>query len=515
MSEQQVKLKNWPFRNGEKAQLIWISSPFQYEKKIMIHAYFKAKGKTEKLLVDWGTLPALAIQHYYMDGDIRKSIPPNETEEAEITMYPNMVSLHEKEWEIYGTDDKDVSRSFIVKQGNRTYILPLIEVVRSILAPNRFLLYRLFEANSFPQYFIESYEHNKINLNFSSQYHRKYTQSNFLYQLVWLLTNQDLRNVFENVAYIFNNTGILKFDWSFKQPITIKAVVKPNANGGTVLRVSNVKNKHIPYSEVFFSHPEIVRSEKSKEAKKYTLHTKKKNLNGQQEELMLDEEIEGTTDNFDIIEMDNQKHEYIAMPKITKLSRGTNKKRDFEDENTKRRFINDEGRRSSADTGGNQLTRGLEQLSLMDIQIDGELGEFIKVMRVLQDFPEVQSINIIQGSLKEFSDTKRFVYLSDGVTERKYVIAEVYLLNGRDFKIIEVEREFFSLSILILSSSGIYKWESLYRKILLNIVKDNGTWSKISIEGIKNQGVELIKMKHSKKNIHYRVEKLLNKLNNL
>ena len=88
MNKQQVKLKNWPFKNGEKAQLIWISSPFQYEKKIMIHAYFRANGKTEKLLVDWGTLPALAIQHYYMDGDIRKSIPPNETEEVEITIYP-------------------------------------------------------------------------------------------------------------------------------------------------------------------------------------------------------------------------------------------------------------------------------------------------------------------------------------------------------------------------------------------------------------------------------------------
>ncbi|GLC89704.1 Tn7-like element transposition protein TnsE [Lysinibacillus piscis] len=508
MNEQQVKLKNWPFKNGEKAQLIWISSPFQYEKKVMIHAYFRAKGKTEKLLVDWGTLPALAIQHFYLDGDIRKSIPPNETEGVEITIYPDMVSLHEKEWEIFGTDDKDISRSFIVKQGNRTYILPLIEVVRSILAPNRFLLYRLFEANSFPQYFIENYEYNKINLNFSSQYHRKYTQSSFLYQLVWLLTNQDLRNVFENVAYIFNNTGILKFDWSFKQPITIKAVVKPNANGGTVLRVSNVKNKHIPYSEVFFSHPEIVRSEKSKEAKKYTLHTKKKNLNGQQEELMLDEEIEGTTDNFDIIEMDNQKHEYIAMPKITKVSRGTNKKRDFEDENTKRRFINDEGKRSSADTGGNHLTRGLEQQSLMDIQIDGELGEFIKVMRVLQDFPEVQSINIIQGSLKEFSDTKRFVYLSDGVTERKYVIAEIKLLFDKEASVIEIERKGKRIATLICFFNSYTNRIYTYTEVLSRVINNAGVWGKQQLE---NNNIKYTTLRHGKKNYEHRANLLWNK----
>lgn len=34
----------------------------------------------------------------------------------------------------------------------------------------------------------------------------------------------------------------------FKQPITIKTIVKPNVNGGTILRVVGVKNKHIPYS---------------------------------------------------------------------------------------------------------------------------------------------------------------------------------------------------------------------------------------------------------------------------
>lgn len=61
MSEQQVKLQHWPFDEGEQAQLIWISSPFWYENKIMIHTYFRAKGKTEKILADWGTLPALAI----------------------------------------------------------------------------------------------------------------------------------------------------------------------------------------------------------------------------------------------------------------------------------------------------------------------------------------------------------------------------------------------------------------------------------------------------------------------
>lgn len=50
-------------------------------------------------------------------------------------IYPNNVSIHERDGKVQGTDDKDVSRNFIVKQGSQSYILPVIEVVRSILAP--------------------------------------------------------------------------------------------------------------------------------------------------------------------------------------------------------------------------------------------------------------------------------------------------------------------------------------------------------------------------------------------
>lgn len=508
MSKQQVKLDNWPFKNGEKAQLIWISSPFWQGKKMMICAYFRANGKTEKLLADWGTLPALAIQHYYMNGDIRKSIAPTGTEEVEMTIYPNTVSYFEKEWSIYGTNDKDMSRSFIVSSNNKNYTLPLIEVVRSILAPNRFLLYRLFETNSFPQYFIEQYEANKIHLDFSSLYHRKYTKDNFLYQLVWLLSNQDLRRVFENVAYTFINTEIVKFDWLFTKPITIKAIVRTTSTGGTILRITNVKNKQIPYSEISFSHPEIVQTEKSGEAKKYTLHSKSSN-GSQQNELTLDEEVEGTTDNFDLIEMDNQVHEYVKPPKVTKVRRNSSMKRDFEDKNTKKRFIDDQGKRATSDVGGNTVARGLENKSLYDIQVYGELGEFIKVLKVLENYPEVRSINVKQGSLKEFSETKRFVYLRDGVTERKYVIAEINLLSNKEVSLIEVERKDRAVSTLICFISGRSNRGYYYQQILNRLVDNHGAWDKEQLNFYK---IKCLTMRHGRKDIEHRARVIMNKL---
>lgn len=94
------------------------------------------------------------------------------------------MSYHERDWRVQSTGDKDISRSFLVKEGDESYILPLIEVVRSILAPNRFLLYHLFEANSFPKYFIEIYDLNKMHLDFSSLYHIKYTKIVFFISLL-------------------------------------------------------------------------------------------------------------------------------------------------------------------------------------------------------------------------------------------------------------------------------------------------------------------------------------------
>ncbi len=90
----------------------------------MIHAYFRANDRTEKLLVDWGTLPALAIQHYYMNGDISQSIPPSGIEEVEITIYPNAMT-YSKRSDIFGTNDKDVSRSYTVSyQNKKIYLAP-------------------------------------------------------------------------------------------------------------------------------------------------------------------------------------------------------------------------------------------------------------------------------------------------------------------------------------------------------------------------------------------------------
>lgn len=77
----------------------------------------------------------------------------------------------------------------------------------------------------------------------------------------------------------------------------------------------------------------------------------------------------------------------------------------------------------------------------------------------------------------------------------------------------EIERENRSLSMLILSSSTIHNWHPLYNKFLVNLINDNGTWTSKTLNVIENQGVIVIKAKHSSIDIRHRSEILFKQIN--
>lgn len=179
---------------------------------------------------------------------------------------------------------------------------------------------------------------------------------------------------------------------------------------------------------------------------------------------------------------------------------------------TRRNIINHDSIRSTADSGGQQLVRGLEHQMLHEIQAQGELQDFINMLKVLEWRPQVQVIRAFTDVLPEGLGERKFTKLSDNVTKRRYVIAEVYMVNGIRFNIIEVERKNRSMSMLILSSSTINNWNSIYYCLLVNLVNDNGTWTSKTLKIIENQGVIVMKAKHSSKGVRHRSEMLLNKL---
>ncbi|EEL78722.1 hypothetical protein bcere0028_56650 [Bacillus cereus AH1271] len=488
--------------------MIWISSPFWHERKLMMHGYFFANSETKKILLDWGMLSFLAIQHYYVDGIVSRSIAPVGTEEVEITIYPNEVKYFESKWTILNTKDTTLSNGFTFKYGNQHYTLPLIESIRSILAPNRFLLYRLLEMNnSFLSYFTESYRGNHLHIDFNSTYEKKYTKRDFLWQLLWIIANPDIRTLYMNIGYTFVNTGELKFEWTLNQPIVIKATIKRRKSSNLILRILSIQNKKIPYDKVSFTHPELAAQEKSSESKNHTY----KKVESVDKPYESDNKDEGASDDFDLIPIDNQHHDYTNLPRLEKMTNNTSKLRESTNEDTKQFLIEDTNQRTVADTGGNSLIRGIELIGVHEASVTGELGEFIKLLNELNDFPSVKTIDFKIEDLPTFEESRKFSFLDDGITKRKYALGSVQLLNGHHYFIVEIEREYKSLAMLILQGPQDVQWDTVIEQLLEKLVKDSGAWLKESLQEIEDKGVTIQKAKHSKKSYEHRASLIAKK----
>lgn len=153
-----------------------------------------------------------------------------------------------------------------------------------------------------------------------------------------------------------------------------------------------MKNKHIPYEYISISHLEIQDQdqERSNEAKKYTYRSL--NKKDDEEGLTFDEQVDGSTEDFDLVQMNQLKHIYTSVPKIKRIKSSSSKQRTTEDENTKKYYGNNDSIRSTADIGGQKLVRGLEHQMLHEIQAHDELQDFIKVLKVMEQHYPVQAI---------------------------------------------------------------------------------------------------------------------------
>ncbi|WP_411739852.1 Tn7-like element transposition protein TnsE [Peribacillus sp. S4] len=97
------------------------------------------------------------------------------------------------------------------------------------------------------------------------------------------------------------------------------------------------------------------------------------------------------------------------------------------------------------------------------------------------------------------------------MTNKQYALATVNLFNGRQFKVLEVERENRSLSMLILSSAATVNWNQLIDELLVNLVNSSGVREKELIKAVERRKVIVQKAKHSKKGYKHRAKLLINK----
>lgn len=502
-----VKIKNWPFGKGEKVKLIWIGEPFKHNNKWMVYAYFKGNNFTKKIELDWATIHFLSVDKYYTDGNLNNGETIANIEVIDINLSGVKAEYREKDWDIWidGVREKTKSKTFNFVTKGILYTIPIVEVIRAVIAPDKFWLNRVVEMDTLENYFTYELTTSKLDIHFTSEYETKFLSNEKINHLSWIITNDNILRMFNSIGQNLWEKSELKFEFLFDK-FNIKARVEKKEKYVRILQILSLKRKRINAEEVNVFHQSLEESQLSDETKKVRQFVSKGN-----EDIELDSNADGSTKESEMLDTFMISHEYEKIPMIHKKRNGRRIKRQKEDENTKTYIREDDKLRTTADTGGEGILKGLEFTNISKVEEKGELQEFIEVLKLLQKRRDIKSVDIIVGDLPEGRTGKRFSRLNDGITKRRYAIGRIVMMDGSEYSLIEIEREDRALSMLILKARNNTKWEWVYSALLLELVNQSGKWSNEVIENIKANGIMVSRNKHIQKNINEKVNVIYKK----
>ncbi|MGN2338993.1 Tn7-like element transposition protein TnsE [Clostridium cagae] len=491
MGKQKLKLDNWPFEKGKRAQLIWIGEPFKENNKWMIDTYFSDGKNTKKVIQDWANIHFLSTDKYYVDGDLRSG-EIIDTAGVMSTIDVDLCGItpkyNEGDWNIIRSNYKSKSKTFNFWNNNVLYTVPIIEIVRAVLAPNTFMLNTILYNDIWEDYFIYDIQDMKLQIAFSNEYKTSYLKSKYYNHLAWMISNDEILQMCNEIGYNMLSKAILRFDFNMTN-FNIKARVKKNKHGFTIMEILKVNLKEIKVDEVEIYHSsfeELKKSDKSK-LRTYTY------LNNNSDDRIVDNKIDGANNFDESINEELITHEYINMPKVKKEKTRIGNLRINEDNNTKKYIKEDDNLRTLADQGGINASRGIE-ISNIDIEkIIGELKEIICELKKLRNLNWIESVKI---KIFELPLRRKFSYLSDGVKRRKCLVGEIVRIDGKMFSIVEVERDGKSLSTLILKTNSQVNMDWIYEKLLYGLIYESGKWSNEVIENLEKINIAIDRKKH-------------------
>lgn len=372
------------------------------------------------------------------------------------------------------------------------YRIPALEIIRAIIADTKFLLNRIVELDSLDKYFVYRYDDkNNLYINFFNEYERKLLRDEYLQQLAWLITNNNILKMFNQVGKNLWLNDDLDFDFLFSK-FYIRARVNFYDNLVRIFEIIDIRNKVINAREVFYLSKYNKKLRRINKPKIRTYRGLRHN-----NDKLLDPKIDGAKNKeSDFISTFSTKHHYSRKVKIKKIYDGERLLRDQIDENTQIYDIEDEDLRTTADTGCLDKAKGIEYNRLYDIEVKGELEEFVKIMRLFKNKPNIKDVRIIIDYLPEGKKGKKFSKLSDGETKRRYVIGNIIMNDNKEYSLIEIEREERSLSRLLLYSMQNVNWMRVYLKILLGLVNKSGTWDSQGLKRLERNGVMIKRIRH-------------------
>ncbi|MBY6790527.1 hypothetical protein HYH43_13900 [Clostridium botulinum] len=507
MGKQKLKLKNWPFEKGKKAQLIWIGEPFKENNKWMLDTYFSDGKNTKKVIQDWANIYFLSIDKYYVDGNLRSGEIVDTAgmmSTIDISLCGITPKYNERDWKIAKSNYKSKSKTFNFLKDSVLYTVPIVEIVRAVLAPNTFMLNTILYNDAWEDYFTYDIQDRKLQIAFSNEYKTSYLKSEYYNHLAWMISNDDILKMCNEIGYNMFSKGNLRFDFNMTN-FNIKARVKKNRHGFTIMEIVKVNLKEIKVDEIEIYHPSFEDRKKSDEAKLRTYTY----LNNNSDDRIVDNKIDGSNNFDESINEELITHEYIKMPKVKKEKTRIGNLRINEDKNTKKYIKEDDNLRTLSSEGGIRRANGIEFSEVDQRILSAELENFVSNLRELERLAWIKKVNI---KIVNLPLGRKFSYLSNGIDRRKCIIAKIIKTNGEVFEIIEVEREEKVLSTLILKVDMKINLKYSYNLLLRGLVNKSGKWNNDDIDNIILMGIEIKRVKHVSKNRRKQVQHIMDEL---
>lgn len=502
-----LKLDNWPFEKGKKAKLIWIGEPFKHNNKWMLDTYFNDGESTKRIIQDWANLYFLAIDKYYIDGDLRSGEIIDDKgvmKKIDINLSNITPKYNEADGYIIKSKYKSKSRTLNFWKHNILYTIPIIEIVRAILAPNTFMLNAILYNDAWEDYFTYKLENRKLEIDFTNQYKRSYLKNEYYNHLAWMISNEEIFKMCNDIGYNMFSKGKLIFDFNIHN-FNITARVKENKHGFTVMEILKVNRKEIKVDELEIFHPSFENREKSNEAKlrNYTY------LNNKGNDRTIDSNVDGARDYDERINEELIVQEYIKVPVVKKEKEHSGKLRTIEDSKTKEYIIDDDNLRTLSSEGGMKKVSGIEAGALDETIIPVELNEFIYNLRELEKLDWIKKIDM---RIVMLPLGRKFSYLSNGTDRRKCLVAEILRVDGNIFGILEVERQGKLLSTLMLKEKIKNRLQWDCKELLYGLVRESGKWSNTTINNMTSKGIVIKRIKHIGENKYDKINHIAIKI---
>lgn len=218
----------------------------------MIDTYFNDGKVTKRIVQNWANIHFLSIDKYYIDGDLNSGEVIDKDgviETIDIDLSNVVPKYNENDWRIKGSGYKSKSKTFNFYKNNKLYSIPVVEIVRSVLAPNTFMLNTILYSDTFEDYFTYEINNRTQNLYFNSNYRTTNLKDVYYNHFAWIIGNKDILNMISSIGY---NTSIKhKMMFDFRVPnFKFSSRVRKSKYGYLVQEIIKVKEKRINFNEI-------------------------------------------------------------------------------------------------------------------------------------------------------------------------------------------------------------------------------------------------------------------------